>query len=372
MTLKPLLLGLVWAGLSVGSAASQSLEERLNLPDGFKVSLFAKVPSAREMVVMDEGRTVFVSTRRDRVYRIDDEDGDGQGDRVSVVLNRQTAPHGLALGVDGLLYVVETPQITRYRLSEDYPRRLVARQEVYDQLIDNGWHGWRAAEFGPDDKLYVAVGAPCNICRIGGLAGTIIRFDTESWEPEVLARGVRNSVGFDWQPDTNILYFTDNGGDDLGDLIPPDELNRIEKPDQHFGFPYVWGSEGKAYPGFEREEVSETFVSPVVEFEAHAAALGMVFYRGTMFPEDYRGDAFVVQHGSWNRDPDDPAGYRIMRIRFDRLGEPIGKDVFLDGFLDQDKEAWGRPAQISTLPDGSLLISDDFAGAIYRVTYENP
>ena len=364
--LRLLLLFLIWAG----PAGAEPALESLNLPDGFKVSLFARVSAAREMVVMDGGRTVFVSTRRNRVYRVDDIDGDGVADKVSVVLIHQTAPHGIALGPEGLFYVVETHRITRYRLSEAYPRQLISKQEVYDGLIDNRWHGWRSAEFGPDGKLYVAVGAPCNICRVGGLAGTILRFDTEDWEPEVLARGVRNSVGFDWQPGTDILYFTDNGGDDLGDLIPPDELNRIEKPDQHFGFPYVWGSAGKAYPDFEGEEPSDTLISPVVEFEAHAAALGMLFYRGEMFPEEFQGDAFVVQHGSWNRDPDDPAGYRVMRIRFGEDHDVAGKEVFIDGFLDQNKEAWGRPAQISAMPDGSLLISDDFAGAIYRITYQ--
>jgi glucose/arabinose dehydrogenase len=183
---------------------------------------------------------------------------------------------------------------------------------------------------------------------------------------EIFARGVRNSVGFDWHPVTGEMFFTDNGGDDLGDLIPPDELNRAQEPDLHFGYPFVYG-DGVPYPQLAGREPAVETIAPALAFEAHAAALGIRFYRGAMFPDEFRNDAFVAQHGSWNRT--DPIGYRIMRVRFDDDGLPIGQEVFVDGWLGDDGQFWGRVVDIAGLPDGSLLVSDDFAGLIYRITY---
>ncbi|MGH6921418.1 MAG: PQQ-dependent sugar dehydrogenase, partial [Geminicoccaceae bacterium] len=220
--------------------------------------------------------------------------------------------------------------------------------------------------FGPDGKLYVAIGAPCNICEVTGFEGTIIRMNPDGHNLEIFARGVRNSVGFDWHPVTGEMFFTDNGGDNLGDLVPPDELNRAKEPGLHFGYPFVYG-DGVPYPQLaDRLPPTET-TAPAVAFEAHVAALGIHFYRGAMLPDDFRNDALVAQHGSWNRT--DPIGYRIMRVRFDDQGLPVGKEVFVDGWLGDDGDAWGRVVDIAELPDGSLLVSDDLAGLVYRITY---
>jgi glucose/arabinose dehydrogenase len=187
-------------------------------------------------------------------------------------------------------------------------------------------------------------------------------------ELEVFARGVRNSLGLDWHPGTSELFFTDNGGDQLGDEVPPDELNRAPERDLHFGYPYLYGP-GQPYPQFAGREPPGPVTQPEVNFDAHVAALGVHFYRGRMFPQDYRHDAFVAQHGSWNRS--DPIGYRIMRVRFDADGRPTGQEVFIEGWLGQGG-AWGRPVDVAELPDGSLLVSDDEAGVIYRVKYRRP
>jgi glucose/arabinose dehydrogenase len=233
-------------------------------------------------------------------------------------------------------------------------------------LPDDVFHGWRYAGFGPDGLLYFAVGAPCNVCETRGFEGTILRMRADGHDLQIFARGIRNSVGFDWHPRTHELFFTDNGGDFLGDLIPPDELNRAPEPGLHFGYPYQYG-QGVPYPDLAGRDPPQLTIPPVLELEAHAAALGIEFYDGNMFPAEYRGDAFVAQHGSWNRT--DPVGYRAMRVRFDQQGRPVGQEEFITGWLRDDGGVLGRPVDIKELPDGSLLISDDHAGLIYRVTH---
>ena len=217
-------------------------------------------------------------------------------------------------------------------------------------------------------RLHVAVGAPCNVCAVSGFEGTIIRLDTplNSGRAEIVARGIRNSVGIDFNPLTGDMFFTDNGSDFLGDDLPPDELNHATADGLHFGFPFFGGGSARTRE-FAEQKILGRLVAPVIEFGAHVAALGIHFYRGDMFPRAYRGDAFVAQHGSWNRRI--PDGYRVMRIRFDAAGRPVAKEVFAEGWL-VGRRAWGRPVDIKELPDGSLLISDDKAGVIYRITYE--
>ena len=214
----------------------------------------------------------------------------------------------------------------------------------------------------------MAVGAPCNVCAVAGLEGTIQRFDPETWQPETYAAGVRNSVGLAFHPETGDLFFTDNGADMMGDDTPPDELNHAPIAGLHFGYPYFGGGKDRTFD-FRNATPPNDARSPVIAFNAHVAALGIEFYRGTMFPKEYRTDAFVAQHGSWNRSV--PDGYRIMRIRFDEKGLPIGKEIFADGFLSEGRKL-GRPVDLETLPDGSLLISDDHTGAVYRITYRQP
>jgi glucose/arabinose dehydrogenase len=334
---------------------------RLSAPPGFVVELFAEVPGARSLAVAEDGARIYVGTRGDKLFAILDPGRDGAADKVVEVASGLKVPNGVALAPDGALFVVEQHQISRFDPSGE--REVVVPPGV---LPDFRHHGWRYASFGPDGRLYVTVGAPCNVCEVRGFEGTILRLRPDGHELEVFAQGVRNSVGLDWHPTTGELFFTDNGGDQLGDLIPPDELNRAPDRDLHFGYPYVYAP-GAPYPQFAGQEPPAPVTYPALTFEAHVAALGVRFYRGRMFPRDYRNDAFVAQHGSWNRS--DPTGYRVMRVRFDDAGNPTGKEVFIDGWLDPGGRAWGRPVDLAELPDGSLLISDDHAGAVYRITY---
>lgn len=353
--------GLVAAQLAPADARAQLPLDRLDAPPGFTIAVFADVPGARSLAVAEQGARIYVGTRGDRVFAVLDPERDGIANEVVEVAGALKVPNGLALTPDGALFVVEQHQISRFDPSGE--REVVVPPGV---LPDFRHHGWRYAAFGPDERLYVTVGAPCNICAVRGFEGTIVRLRPDGHELEVFARGVRNSLGLDWHPRTAELFFTDNGGDRLGDLVPPDELNRAPERDLHFGYPYVYAP-GQPYPQFAGRRPPGRITHPVVRFEAHVAALGIRFYRGRMFPRDYRHDAFVAQHGSWNRS--EPIGYRIMRVRFDANGRPTGKEVFIDGWLGPGGRAWGRPVDIAELYDGSLLVSDDHAGVIYRITY---
>ena len=337
-------------------------DDHIQLPPGFRIEAFAEVPGARTIVVAEEGAVIYVGTRDDQIYALLDPGLDREVDEVTVLADELEVPNGLALTDDGDLIVAERHQIQR--LSKDGKREVLLPPGA---LPIDKFHGWRYAALGPDGWLYVAVGAPCNICTVEGLAGTIIRMKLDDPLPEIYASGVRNSVGFDWHPATDEMFFTDNGADDMGDLIPPDELNRAETAGLHFGFPYRY-AEGESYGDVDETAMPDDIQHPAQNFEAHAAALGIHFYEGGMFPEDIRHDAFVAQHGSWNRT--DPIGYRIMRVRFDDSGMPVAKEVFIDGWLGDDGEVRGRPVDLAELPDGSLLISDDYAGMLYRVTYD--
>ena len=218
---------------------------------------------------------------------------------------------------------------------------------------------------GPDRRLYVTVGAPCNICDVADPEGTILRMGLDGSRPEIFARGIRHSVGINFHPRTGQAYFTDNAADRMGDNVPPDELNHVPRAGLHFGFPHYAGGDAVS-PGYARRKPPPNVVFPVVAFGAHVASLGVHFYRGAMFPRADRTDAFVAQHGSWNRSI--PDGYRVMRVRFDDSGKALGREVFASGWLE-DRSHWGRPVDVKELPDGSLLISDNYPGVLYRVTY---
>jgi glucose/arabinose dehydrogenase len=356
--------GLLVAQLVPADARGHLPLDRLRTPRGFAVEVFAQVPGARSLAVAEGGARIYVGTRGDRVFAVLDPERDRSANEVVEVATGLKVPNGVALAPDGALFVVEQHQISRFDPSGE--RKVVVPPGV---LPDFRHHGWRYAAFGPDALLYVTIGAPCNVCELRGFEGTIVRMRQDGHELEVFARGVRNSLGLDWHPRTGELFFTDNGGDGLGDLVPPDELNRAPDRDLHFGYPYRYGP-GQAYPQFAGREPPGPITHPVVALEAHVAALGVRFYRGRMFPRDYQYDALVAQHGSWNRT--EPIGYRIVRVRFDAGGRPTGTEVFIDGWLGSGGRAWGRPVDIAELPDGSLLVSDDEAGVIYRVTYRRP
>jgi glucose/arabinose dehydrogenase len=334
---------------------------RLHLPPGFAIEEFAQVPGARSLRVADRGARIYVATRDREVFAILDPERDGRANQVVAVAGGLKVPNGLALAPDGSLLIAEQQRIIG--LDPSGRAKVIVPPGV---LPDQSQHGWRYAGLGPDGKLYVAIGAPCNICRVKGFEGTIIRLRPDGHELEIFARGIRNSVGFDWQPVTGELFFTDNGGDNLGDDVPPDELNRAPEPGLDFGYPYLYG-DGVPYPQFADQAPPHPTTPPALAFEAHVAALGIDFYTGSLFPAEYQGDAFVAEHGSWNRSQ--PIGYRVVRVRFDPDGQPTGQDVFIDGWLGADGSVSGRPVDLEELPDGSLLISDDYAGLIYRVTY---
>jgi len=357
--------------MSVGGAAEaegrlDKVLKRVKLPPGFKINVFAEIPKPRSLVIGRPLGTVFVGSRHGTVYALRDTNRDGKADQIHKLSGGLDVPNGVAFQ-DGMLYVAENKRIFRWAVPAEFDLTLPLqpRIPVYTKLPPKFLHGWRYAAFGPDRKLYVAIGAPCNICKLSGFEGSIIRMDANGKNVEVYARGVRNSVGFDWHPKTKQMFFTDNGADGMGDDIPPDELNRVTAKGQHFGYPFLGGKIKLA--GMEKAKAPAGAVPPAVEFQAHTANLGIHFYTGKMFPKAYQNDAFVAQHGSWNRTK--PVGYRIMRIRFNAKGEPTGKEVFAGGWL-QGEDASGRPVDIKTLPDGSLIVSDDYANVIYRISYD--
>lgn len=336
-------------------------------PPGFRIEVFAdEVPGARSMALSPEG-TLYVGTRQDRVYALRDADGDHRADAVHLIATGLNMPNGVALK-DGDLYVAEVGRILRWRGIE---KRLVRPGEpevVTDAYPEDRAHGWKFIAFGPDGKLYVPVGAPCNICNPSNpIYASITRIDPDGRNLEVYAHGVRNSVGFDWHPETRELWFTDNGRDWMGDDVPPCELNRVTEKGQHFGYPFCHGGDIPD-PEFGKMRKCSELRGPAQRTVAHAAPLGMRFSRGPMFPPAYRGGIFVAEHGSWNRST--KVGYRVMYARLDPAGTVTSYEPFLTGFLDERAQrAWGRPVDVQHAADGALLVSDDAAGAIYRVTY---
>ena len=362
-----LLLSSIYSIAHADVADAEKNLPKINLPKGFKISVFAEVPGARQMALGQSMGNIFVGTVGDKVYGVVDKNKDRQADEVVTMMTSLKAPNGVAMH-QGFLYVAENHRIVRYPgvgFSLELPWAEMG-EVIFEGMPISFHHGWRYIRFGPDDKLYVGIGAPCNICEINDMEGTIIRMDADGKNMEVFARGVRNSVGFDFHPISKVFHFTDNGVDTMGDRIPAGEFNAAPKPGMHFGFPWYAGGKSR-HADWKKKRVSEDVTFPVVEFEAHVAALGMMFYTGDMFPKQYLNDAFVAQHGSWNRS--DPAGYRIMRIKFDKKGKVTSKEVFADGWLIKG-EAWGRPVDIIQIPDGSMLVSDNYQGVIYRISYE--
>ena len=354
--------------LAAAPTAAKEPLDLIRLSPGYTIEPYARVPGARSMAVVPSLGVVFVGTRGDSVYAVIDKNADGHPEEVRKVLNGLKVANGIDWR-DGWLYVAEQHRVVRYAAS-DLKTLARSRPEVlFADLPDDRWHGWRYARFGPDGKLYIAIGSPCNICQTEGLEGAIVRMNKDGGRPEIFASGVRNSVGFDFQPATSELYFTDNGADNMGDDSPPDEFNHAPQSGLWFGFPYFGGGHDRT-PDFRGDPLPRTPVFPVINFNAHVASLGISFYRGAMFPTDVRGDAFVAQHGSWNRSV--PDGYRVVRIRFDpRTRKAVKKEIFADGWLQGD-QSWGRPVDVKELADGSLLVSDDRRGAIYRITYNKP
>jgi glucose/arabinose dehydrogenase len=346
------------------------LEARLadiRLPEGFTIHIWANgVENARQLARGEEG-TVFAGSRKaGKVHAIADTDQDLVSERVYLVAAGLTMPSGLEFR-DGALYVGAVDRVLRYDAIES---RLAAPPEpvvVTSGFPDKTHHGWKYLRFGPEGWLYVPVGAPCNICDEPGFA-QIRRIRADGTGEEVFARGVRNSVGLAFHPQTGELWFTDNGRDLMADDVPHDELNHAPEPGLHFGYPYC--HEGDVPdPEFGAGRSCADYTPPAAKLGAHVAALGLTFYTGSMFPASYRGQLFIARHGSWNRS--EKVGYDIVVVRFDDFGEVSGMEVFASGWL-QGQQEWGRPNDVLQLPDGSLLVSDDAAGAIYRIMYTAP
>ena len=350
--------------LAAGKAASL---DHITVPPGFRVATFTSaVPGARSLTLGANG-TVFVGTQAGSVYAVVDREHDGTADQVFTIAKGLDMPNGVAFR-QGALYVAEVSRVQRYDAIEDHLAAPPAPVTVIDGLPREHHHGWKFIAFGPDDLLYVPVGAPCNVCESSDPRfASILRFRPDGTPVDTMARGVRNTVGFDWEPGSGTFWFTDNGRDLLGDDVPPDELNRATVAGRHYGFPACHGGT-IVDPVFAKGRDCRMFEPPAIALGPHVAAIGMRFYRGTMFPEEYRGQVFIAEHGSWNRSQ--KIGYRVSLVRV-KDGQAVSYAPFAQGWL-QGGEAWGRPADVQELPDGSLLVSDEKAGAIYRITYARP
>lgn len=354
----------------IRSAKADVQLEKIKLQPGFKIEVWAaEVPNARSMAISENG-IVFVGNRQEEnVYALVDENADGKADSKYILAEGLDMPNGVAYK-DGDLYVAE---VSRILIFKDIKNNLTTPklEVVYDGYPSESHHGWKFIAFGPDGMLYVPVGAPCNICDPEEeIFASITRLDVNKpgAKPEVYAHGVRNTVGFDWHPESKELWFTDNGRDMLGDDTPDCELNRATEKGQHFGYPY-WHAGTVKDPEFgSKGKEASAYIAPAAKMGPHNAPLGMRFYEGAMFPANYKNNAIIAKHGSWNRSK--KAGYEVVMAKIDSSGNVTDQETFATGWLDEaSQEVWGRPVDVQELPDGSLLISDDMADCIYRVSY---
>lgn len=361
----------VSALLTGSPAARAALQlDKVELPPGFKIEVYAdNIPGARQMVLSENG-TLFVGTRFNKgsgkVYAVLDRNKDNKADQVITIANDLFMPNGVEFK-KGSLYVAEVDRILRFDDIESKLSHPPTPVVVFSNLPHDTHHGWKYIRFGPEGLLYVPVGAPCNVCMRPDPYAGLSRIKADGTNFEMYCRGIRNTVGFDWDPVTKQLWFTDNGRDWLGDDLPPDELNHAPKAGMHFGFPFRYGNNipdpefgAKAPAGIE-------FTPPAQCLDAHVASLGMRFYTGKMFPPEYRNQIFIAEHGSWNRSK--PDGCRVSLVKISQ-GKAVSYKPFATGFQLADGNRWGRPVDLLVMPDGALLLSDDFAGAIYRISYQ--
>ncbi len=356
---------------------------QIKLPPGFKISLYAIVPDARHIAVGPQGVVTFVGTRKTKVWSVTDRDKDRVADEVKEFAPSIpfAIPNGVCFSKDGFLFIAEQNRVLVFPAAEffyegpDVAAFVVVKQgELIPKAEESYNHTARVCRIGPDNKLYITLGQPFNVFapekmdlyKKEGIGG-IVRMSREGKEREVFAWGVRNSVGMDFNPKDRTLWFTDNQVDGMGDDIPAGELNRADKPGMNFGFPYYGGGKTRTAE-YKDQQVPAGVTFPQVEMVAHAADLGMTFYSGTAFPQRYRGGIFSAQHGSWNRTT--PVGARVMFTSLKADGTADKTEAFAEGWLTSNGEYLGRPVDVAQLPDGSLLVSDDLAGALYRIAYE--
>ncbi len=352
---------------AITKASAELPLSSLKLPKGFSISIYAEVENARSMTISPSG-TVFVGNRNeDKVYAIKDTNGDFKADKKWVIASGLNMPNGVAFK-DGNLYVAEVSRIHKFTNIEaklDAPGK---SEIIYDKFPTETHHGWKYIAFGPDGKLYVPIGAPCNICEPKApIYASIHRMNADGTGLELFASGIRNTVGFAWHPDTKDLWFTDNGRDMLGDDVPPCELNAAPKKGMHFGYPYCHGGTIKD-PEFGSKRSCDEFTRPMQNLGAHVAPLGLKFYTGNMFPAEYKNQIILAEHGSWNRSKKN--GYKLSLAKLEN-GKVVSYQPFATGWLDEaTQKVWGRPVDVLLLPDGSMLVSDDQAGVIYRIAYK--
>lgn len=340
---------------------------KIKLPPGFKIEVFAEVDNARSLAMSPSG-IIYVGNRsNDKVYAVKDSDGDMKADKRWVIASGLDMPNGVAFK-DGDLYVAEATRIIKFPGIENKLSDPGQPVVINDSYPKQEGHGWKYIAFGPDGKLYVPVGAPCNICEPKeDIYASITRINADGSGREIFAKGIRNTVGFTWHPQTKELWFTDNGRDMMGDDVPNCELNVATKSGMHFGYPYCHEGSVKD-PDFGNKRPCSEFTPPVQKMGPHVAPLGLKFYTGNMFPQIYQNQLIVARHGSWNRSK--KSGHDVVLVKL-QGNKSLGLETFASGWLDDaTQKVWGRPVDVLLLPDGSLLVSDDQANVIYRISYK--
>jgi glucose/arabinose dehydrogenase len=365
-----LLFGVFFSCIGQGNGQKDIQLDKIKLPDGFKIQVWAEdVPDARSLAMNEDGSVIFVGNRQGKnVYALRDTNGDGKADKKHTLATGLRMPNGVAFK-NGDLYVAEVSRILRFpKIMQqlDNPKYEV----IYDKFPDKAHHGWKFIAFGPDGLLYVPVGAPCNICESEPIFASITRIDVNATQiqPEIFAHGVRNTVGFAWHPTSKTLWFTDNGRDMMGDDIPDCELNHAPQKGMHFGYPYWHAGDVKDPELGSKGKEKSSYVSPAAKLGAHVAPLGMRFYTGKQFPSKFHNNIIIAKHGSWNRSK--KSGYQLTHVVLDQNQKVVKEEIFAEGWLNQQsQEAWGRPVDVLQLPDGSMLVSDDMANCIYKISY---
>ncbi len=340
--------------------------EKIKLPPGFRIDVYAEVENARSLALSPSG-VIYVGNRDgNKVYAIKDTNGDNKADKKWVVASGLRMPNGVAFH-NGDLYIAEVSRISKLAGIESRLDNPPKPEVISDDYPRDGHHGWKYIAFGPDGYLYVPVGAPCNICESKDkIYASLTRIKPDGSGREIFAHGIRNTVGFTWHPETREMWLTDNGRDMMGDEVPQCELNVAPKAGMHFGYPYCHEGSVKD-PEFGNKRPCSDFVAPVAKLGPHVAPLGLKFYTAGMFPEQYRNQLFVARHGSWNRSK--KSGYDVMLVNV-KENKVTGQQVFASGWLDEaSQEVWGRPVDVLVMPDGALLVSDDYAGVIYRISH---
>ena len=339
--------------------------DKIKLPEGFVISVYAEVPNARSITLSPSGIVYAGNRSEDKVYAITDENKDGKADKVYTIASGLNTPNGVAFK-NGHLYIATISSILKLENIEANLANPPQPKVVFDKFPTDKQHGWKFISFGPDGKLYVPIGAPCNICKKDNpIYASIVRINEDGTGLEIFANGIRNSVGFSWHPVTKKLWFTENGRDMMGDNVPADELNTAPEAGMHFGFPYC--HQGNiADPELGNQKDCSQFSKPVQNLGPHVAALGMRFYTGAMFGAEYTNQVFIAEHGSWNRK--EAIGYRVSMVKLDDSGKSLGYSNFAEGWLQPDGKVLGRPVDVQQMPDGALLVSDDYSSVIYRIS----